>query len=546
MIAMLEKNKKITSIAINTLDKNILVSASAGAGKTKLLIDRLIKRITIDKVEVSDILALTFTEAAAFEMKHRLKQAIVLKLQEQPNPFLSKQLSLIETASISTIHSFCLSVVKDFSYVLDLDPKMVNNLLDEATKVSMIDACLDEVITKEINDNDSSFAHLVEHLCERAQNLDPLKKAIKDIMTIRLSKVNPILWDQEILSYYNKVSSISSLPKQLISLLQESYLITISELEVLVDQIIRTYSLSLEEKITQWQSIKTGLQTCREYVSTYEFDQANRSVVSIALVKTATIKDDDTYKKLRDSFNKLIKRMVEEAHDERTLLTDLHHQQPLINKLLSLTDQLMILYQQEKVNNKVMDFDDMEKYAFSILDHPNYDVANQYKQRFKDVLIDEFQDTNDIQHAIISKVSKNNNVFRVGDIKQSIYRFRNAKPQLMRNLICEEDENNIVLVLPNNFRSSEEIVAFNNYVFSRLMNIPTFSDVYSDDDHVSIGLERQLSKNIPVELDVIDVEIEEAAPTINHDDDEDPKIIDYDDTTKEGLLKARHIAKRIG
>ncbi len=545
MIVMLEKNKQITSIAINTVNKNILVSASAGAGKTKLLIDRLIKRITLDNIEISEILALTFTDAAAYEMKHRLQLAIAQKIQEQSTPFLQKQLSLIETASISTIHSFCLSIVKDYSYVLDLDPSMVNNLLDEATKSFMINTCLEQVIQEEIMRNDSSFSDLVEHLCERSHDLDPLKKAIKDIMVVRLSKVNPAQWDQDILLFYNKVSNIKELQKNIVELIQEDYLVDLQQLEFLSSQLLRIFTSENGEESIEWNSIQNELQTCIRHILNKNFDEANRVLISIALVKTPTIKDNDEYKKPRERFNKLIKEMVEGIHDESVLTNDLHQQKPLISKLLSLTERLMMLYQKNKIEDKVMDFDDMEKYAFAILDHPKYDVADQYKRRFKDVLIDEFQDTNDIQHAIISKVSKDDNVFRVGDIKQSIYGFRNANPQLMRELINSQSSNSIVLVLPNNFRSSEDIVSFNNHVFSQLMNIETFSDVYNQDDHVSIGLEKQISKNTPVELDIIDVDIEEVKTSFDEESDEQQESIDYDDTTKEGLLKARHIAKRI-
>lgn len=545
MIVMLEKNKQITSIAINTINKNILVSASAGAGKTKLLIDRLIKRITLDNIEVSEILALTFTDAAAYEMKHRLQQAIAQKLQEETTPFLRKQLSLIETASISTIHSFCLSIVKDYSYVLDLDPSMVNNLLDEATKSFMIDACVEEVIQEEIKENDPSFSDLVDHLCERSQNLDPLKKAIKDIMVVRLSKVNPTQWDQDILLFYNEIQRINELPKNILALIQESYHVDLQQLEQLTVQLIHIYSRSNDEESIEWKSIQNELKNCTEHILNGNFDEVNRKLISIALVKTPTIKDHEEYKKTRERFNKLIKGMVEGFHDESVLTNDLHLQKPLIAKLLSLTERLMMLYQENKVEDKVMDFDDMEKYAFAILNHPKYDVADQYKERFKDVLIDEFQDTNDIQHAIINRVSRDTNVFRVGDIKQSIYRFRNANPQLMRELINSQSPNNIVLVLPNNFRSSEDIVSFNNHVFSQLMNIETFSDIYNQDDLVSIGLEKQISKNIPVELDIIDADVEEVKTSFDEESDEQQESIDYDDTTKEGLLKARHIAKRI-
>lgn len=543
---MLEKNKEISSVAINTLDKNILVSASAGAGKTKLLIDRLIKRITKDHVDVTRILALTFTEAAAFEMKHRLQQAITEQLEKDNSAFLKRQLSLIETASISTIHSFCLSIVKDFSYVLNLNPKMVTNLLDEATKTTMLQHCLDEVIEQATMNNNESFSLLVDHLCHKAHDLEPLKTAIKEVMNVRSSKVDPYLWDEEIIRLSDKRSKITDLPSNIVNLISESELLIIHQLLNVVAKIHKDYTFILEDSIHAWDKVNQLLNNCETFINNRDFASYQQSFLCIATIKTPTIKDDDAYAKLRDSFNKMLKKKVENIHSEETYMNDLHQQQPLFKQLLLLADQTQQLFQQVKVKHQTMDFDDMEKYALEILNHAQFNVSSVYQDRFVDVLVDEFQDTNDIQHEIISKVSRTNNVFRVGDIKQSIYRFRNAKPQLMRDLIQHENDNNINLVLPNNFRSSQDIVQFNNFAFNAFMNIPTFEDRYTQEDHVSIGLERQLSRNIPVELDIIDIDIEQEE---QHEDSENNEHassnVEFDETTQEGQLKARHIAKRI-
>lgn len=544
---MLEKNIKISNQAINTLNQNILVSASAGAGKTKLLIDRLIKRIMIDRVDVSNILALTFTDAAASEMKHRLQKEITKKLSEKDDIFLRKQLSLIETSSISTIHSFCLSVVKDYGYVLNLNPKLTQNLLDEATKTLLIEQCLDRVIQNAIKYGDDNFLKLSQTLCPRAENLDPLRKAIQNVVHVRNAKVDPQAWDHEVLEYYKPIKEFNELPADIITLLKEDYMIKINKLHNIVNNIINDCGVALEDNVEVWREISNHLTVSFDMVAKTKFDDAHRRIQSLGVLKTKTIKDYDSYNELRTKFNNQLKSLIEEQFSERDLLLDLYNQKPLVEWLLKLAKDMMDAFIEVKQIKKTMDFDDMEKFALQILNDPHFNIDKVYQSVFSDVLVDEFQDTNDIQHAIISKVSRSDNVFRVGDIKQSIYRFRNAKPQLMRDLIQDKESQDLVLNLPNNFRSGENIVAFNNFVFDLMMNIPTFEDEYKENDHVAIGLERQKNSPFPVELDVIDVILENEAiqEAIEFSDEDVKDVVELEETKQEGKLKARHIAKRI-
>jgi ATP-dependent helicase/nuclease subunit A len=542
---MLEKNTKITSTAINTLNKNILVSASAGAGKTKLLIDRLIKRIMIDKVEITRILALTFTDAAASEMKHRLRSELSKNIEENDDGFLRKQLSLVETSSISTIHSFCLSIIKDYSYVLHLDPELVNNLLDEATKKNIFDHCLDEVIQEAIHENNDYFMQLVSVFCDRAENFDPLKKAILSVYYVRSSKVDPLAWDDHVLSYYQKVNKFRSLPDDFKQLIKEHFLMNLKQLLMPVIMILTDYFDILDDAQKEaWTAIRAFILESEDLIKEESLDKANHMIYRLSEIKTKTIKDNDHFNGLREQFNTTLKKQVEKYFAEHIMLDDLSKQEPLVKQLLLLSHRLSESYSNAKKKQKVMDYDDMEKFALEILSNKAFKIYEIYQSQFDDVLVDEFQDTNDIQHEIIQKVSRKNNVFRVGDIKQSIYRFRNAKPQLMRDLVSSKSTNNLVLFLPNNFRSSEEIVEFNNFVFSRLMNIQTFDDCYLDNDHVSIGKLTQQSKNEPVELHMIDFTLP-VEPKKEEDDDNNDDVIEYEETTTESLLKARHIAHKM-
>ncbi|MFR9256069.1 MAG: UvrD-helicase domain-containing protein, partial [Merdibacter sp.] len=165
----------------------------------------------------------------------------------------------------------------------------------------------------------------------------------------------------------------------------------------------------------------------------------------------------------------------------------------------------------------VIDFDDMEHFALAILQADNGAIADAYRRRFSVIMVDEFQDTNDIQDAIISLIARENNVFRVGDIKQSIYGFRHARPQIMQSYIDHPKAQDAVIYLSNNYRSSETLVEFNNVFYDKLMNLDYFSSAYRAQDHVSIGGEWQKKVQEPVQFHCLLMdEIKAAAKNSSH------------------------------
>ena len=177
--------------AIELVGKNVLVCASAGAGKTTVLIARLMKRITIDRIGVNEILAMTFTEAAAAEMKKRLSVSLNTEYEKTKDPFLYTQISLLPSAQISTIHSFCLSVIKNYSYVLGLDPKRCTNILDEATSSLYKKQALQQVLTDVYQENPDELSDLLGHFSGRPEDDEGLRSAIKKMSIVLSSKTDP-------------------------------------------------------------------------------------------------------------------------------------------------------------------------------------------------------------------------------------------------------------------------------------------------------------------------------------------------------------------
>lgn len=232
----------------------------------------------------------------------------------------------------------------------------------------------------------------------------------------------------------------------------------------------------------------------------YDYREYRRALFGAIQTKISTLKDALDFNALRKQLNALAKDLVSRTYTEETLLSDLTLTYAIIKPLTALTLDYLALYAQLKEAQEGIDFDDMEHFAYQILTAENNLAAKRYQERFDEIMVDEFQDSNDLQNAIINLISRGANVFRVGDVKQSIYRFRGGKPQIMRNLMNDARPENCFIHLSSNYRSKQMIVDFNNDLFLRLMNIPGCSDQYTDHDCVKTGAPAQKQDNYPVEF----------------------------------------------
>lgn len=474
-------------------DTNILVSASAGAGKTTLLIKRLMTRIIIDRVSVNQICALTFSEAAAHEMKDRLK----IKLHEELNgcqdfeltSFIKEQLSLIDTAMISTIHSFALSLIKDFSYVLNIDPEMSKNVLDDGSSQLLFSECSDEVIQKAIQRQPQTMQSLQSLVSTSSFDFSTLREIIQDIYQVRRLQVNPLSFDERVLLLHQDPLNIVQ------PLLCEKLSHQFIEAIALCDQVMLLGS-DAGEDMKDVETIKSNLNTILSKLNNNQLSDVITDLHHPWVPGIPRIKGYEAYAKTKTELQDSIKKLVSSFNDLEEHVNHVQELVPYIQVVIDLVKDLTELMHVKKSDLKVIEFDDMERLAYEILTHPQYDVPSFYHSRYSDILVDEFQDTNDLQNQIITLISAGNNVFRVGDVKQSIYRFRGAKPQLMRSMIHNPNFN--VFTLPHNFRSSDPIVKFNNHLFKILMNVDGFSDVYQSQDHVSVGSDEQKLITTPV------------------------------------------------
>ncbi len=539
-------------LAIKTTDKNILVCASAGAGKTTVLIERLMKRIEMDKVSVSEILAMTFTEAAAGEMKRRLAKKLNERYEASKDAFLYTQITLLASAQISTIHSFCLSVIRNYSYVLNLDPKRASNILDEATASLYKKEALDRVLRNAYASQPVDFRDLLEHFSSRPEADQGLRDAMIKLSIVLGSKPDPEKWLDEVIESYSMKGSLTNLQDPLSTYFFLHWQLKIEEIEEYFNElkIAALAEEELNENLENWLGIlPVQLHYAKKGVTDKDYTKIRSSFLSMAKDIPAA-KGSDEVKVARKKITSLLQELIPELFEEALFIDDMAAMYGRLVRLGELTKAYRQAFAKIKTEQNCIDFDDMEHFALAILRDTKFNVKDEYQKQFKEILVDEFQDSNDVQNLIVELISRGNNVFRVGDIKQSIYRFRNAKPQIMQGLIGRKDVNDLLIYLKQNFRSDETIVEFNNLIFNDAMNVQGLRSNYLAEDAVSIGTPRQAG-GTPVEIhwvlkDADDEQPEEGTVEENGDETEEAvALVEIDENPGESLKKARHIAADI-
>lgn len=483
--------------AVNLTGTNILVNASAGGGKTTVLINRLMKRIIDDRISLDNIIAMTFTEAASSNMKNRLSVALNNRLNETTEAsermYLEDQIARLADAKISTIHSFCLSITKEYYYLIGITKDTCNNIIDDAYAKLVLDNYVDEVIKQYLNQDKAAITKLSKAISPELFSFETLKATILNIYKKASNKIEPIKW-LESLKDDRVINSFEDL-----------------------DQNIRD---------TYLMEIRSCLYTIRNtYLMMQGIEEADQSIVEIKLAEIDELIDCDDYRylivKSMESFKpfptirkcsdeyKMVREKMCEAFEDFTsklipineIVKTQNETRPFNNLLLNMAIDVYNLYQDFKIHNEYIDFNDFEHYAYQILTMNDYAVSKIYKSKIQEIMIDEFQDTNDIQFEMASLIS-NNNLFLVGDIKQSIYRFRNAKPAIMAGLKDRDDFT--IIHIQNNYRSKANLVDYNNALFSQIMNIN--QTAFDETDAQIADQDYQLKDNVPIEFIYTDAE----------------------------------------
>lgn len=495
--------------AITLRDKNILVSASAGSGKTGVLVQRLVDLITIDHIEIDQILAMTFSEDAANEMKKRLSETInklVINANDSDKQYLQTQLSKLSNAHISTIHSFCYSILKKYYYLLGLSSKRISTLCDEPTLKSYQNQVLEEILVEKQKQNLQSFIDLCAFISTRPENLEPVKEMILKVANMANSQSNPQAWIAMSRNNYNDSSLTKEAPIY----------------QFFLDDIIRkllTYKQSFEAIIQQFHEhwpndekrfnkLMTKYEVIRCAKLNHDFDELRNLMISCAKLPMPTSPDatNEIFKENRERIIEIEDEILSIPPTDvmKKMIRDMY---PIYMELFDCVESYFEKIERIKNEKEVIDFSDMEHFALILL-RDYTEVSEHYRNLFKQIMVDEFQDSNDVQDELVHLICKENNVFRVGDVKQSIYGFRHALPSIMQSYKEKEDANNQVIRFNRNYRSDATIVEFNNVLYKRLMNIEGFNSLpFNEEDLSQIGLESQKENNTPIVFHALNPEL---------------------------------------
>lgn len=467
--------------AIDIRNTNVVVSASAGSGKTAVLVERLCQLVLKDHISIDSILAMTFTKDAAAEMKARL----LSKLKEQPKTdYILQQMALLETASISTIDSFCLSIVQNYYYKIPISYTMSKQTASSAqTRIAFENAYKHAIQDLDLN----AYTQLKMYFHSFGKTEEDIQKYIEDILAIINSKSeeDAKAWIENIQESYTYLN-----PKIMEYALKYFHNHCLAMTEIL-DEVIDQIS-----KPEDYEIKKEYLSKCLDTTSYSDF----KSQFELYLKNTIGFKktiDKVDYSKYQTSFKEHETRIVENLFDEAFYLKDIQSHKNLVDTLFDLTNKVKLYFQLEKKKMEVIDFNDMEHFAYQLLQDPM--IKEEMYNKYQMILVDEFQDTNELQEKIIASFCHENNVFRVGDIKQSIYGFRQANPKIMQAWMEKEDDNNTPLLLQENYRSNASVIQFNNDFYSKIMNNELLGEQFKDIDIANVGTKGQMeSPQYPV------------------------------------------------
>ncbi len=495
--------------AIETTDKSVLVSAAAGSGKTSVLIERIIRIILEGKANVDEMLVVTFTNAAASEMRLRLSAAIRKRMAAHPEDAarMKDQLARLYRAYISTIDSFALRVIKEFFHEIDMEPNfsVTDDVQGELLRREAVSELLEDGFANDDLIEGGSFrAFLRLYSEERSEEgfMEGILKAYERLRTMP----DYFGWaykKAEQLKVSEATFEGSELQKMMLTDALDVYAgVTDAyrRLQGMFDDagIPEMYEEKLLPQAESAQAVYSMLRNGRFDADVVAAIEAFPSITLTAkkaqkeayepIKKAVKSLRDDAKEDIRDFLNRYF------APDFATRLSEMNTTYDHTVYYLKLLEEFERRYDAKKREKKVIDFADMEHIAVRVL--KNDEAADTLRRRFKYIFVDEYQDTNNIQEHLISRVARPDNVFRVGDVKQSIYRFRQAEPEIFERLYAKfsagADPDGIAIDLGRNFRSNDATIRYINHVFSRIM------EGYDERAMLYTGL-----KDIPAEYDFV-------------------------------------------
>ena len=616
--------------AIKLKGANILVSAAAGSGKTSVLVERIVNKIINDGVDIDKILVVTFTNAAASEMRQRLMDAIYKKIDENPNDDnLQRQLMLINKANISTIHSFCLNVIRNNFFEIGIS----NNFrVADSTEIEIMkQEVIEDIFDNEYESQNEDFTKILEKYATYNDD-EKLKELILRIYEFIQSDPFPDKWLQNAVESYNiryeEKSNIENIKLEEVLHEDEENLQKSSETKILEDfskkdwgkvivdkakETLEDCKINLESAIQEVDTypnlidfisvLKNDLQEIEQIlISNFSCDNAEKTEqISLSEESSNGQNENNLWNKLYQDLNSKVwqtwprkSKMSEEEKEakerakairdlakanfteiqklvrtnSKETVSDINAMYTTLKAIQNLVLKFEKKFTKRKREKNIVDFNDIEHLALKILVDDNgnpTEIAKKYD--FNEIEVDEYQDSNSVQEYILNSVSNGHNIFMVGDVKQSIYKFRQANPKLFMGKYNEynlpgSNENrdvdkNTKILLYKNFRSRKNILDITNLVFNNIMSKKLGEIEYTEEEALNLGAGfDEPSIDCETELNIIETndEIckmknnrtaldsesnENNENSIKNNENEDYQVIEN------AALEARLVAKKI-
>ena len=527
--------------AISDRGHDILVSASAGSGKTTVLVQRLLQEI-LAGTRVDQLLVVTFTKAAAQEMKGRIKQVLQTELAKTTaKTYLRQQLNAVDSANISTIDAFCLDVIHRFYYVIDLDPSF-SVLTDETQAELMRERALHEIESEFLEANDEDFISFYNNFAgdrdaESAQNL------LLDLYSYAMAKPDYSSWLKGLAAKYEVGESVITTKlwqKQIKPYLTNTFTELSNKIEQIVnDPLIETKELAkVKESFTIFQ--KCLNRYLEGLVNDANYDdqrQLLRSCLFTGTFRKSKKWDEDLLAFYQNCYDRKAEAAEQVftaftsfyATDEHEQIEILKRGQKIMTAVVKAENALIKRFGELKRAENLVDFSDMEQFAYQILsqDTSNAEMARSfYQNKFTEILVDEYQDINPLQEKILQLIKKTgqNNLFMVGDVKQSIYGFRQAEPTLFLHKYQEaakkENTDQERILLSENFRSTNPVLKIVNQVFKTILT-PDFGGIdYQKEGQLVLGA-KYYPAALPAACEIIYHNQDEKEGSLNEEQEQD-------------------------
>lgn len=467
---------------IDSRGKNVVVSASAGSGKTSVLVERLSRLVIEDRISIDTILAMTFTEDAAAEMKARLKSRLST---QEPSPYVLDQLALLEQADISTIDSFCYKIVQTYYYKIPISYTM-SQRVDNGTYQKQ---AFETAMRRAMADTDPvAMAKLRLYFHAFHSDDDVWMDAVRRFLAFANAKPDPVAWMRGCLKPNEALEpwffQFFKERAEAMADMAEEMLETVRDMEF-----SRAKTQADNEEL--FASKARLLRRCLQDLDNMDYPAFRVHMID-AIENTKRFPksvNKHSFKDIADEYKQMETEIVDHLFSLERFASDEARQAETAALFVELCVRVHANFQEEKKALEILDFNDMEHFAYALLQDPL--IQEEVRNKYAVILVDEFQDTNELQESIIACIERGDNVFRVGDMKQSIYGFRQAKPSIMLGHMKKQDERNETLILGENYRSSASIVAFNNDFYERIMNTSFLTPQFFAEDVAKVGTDRQ-------------------------------------------------------